>query len=62
VEIDSEWQPLPEHPSQPVARYLSREGRLPPGWGVALPSIATRKHVSLPRALFRNRCGRFGQQ
>jgi integrase/recombinase XerD len=34
-----------------VVRYLSREGHVPPGWDAALPSIATRKHISLPRGL-----------
>jgi site-specific recombinase XerC len=32
-------------------RYLSHEGHVPPGWDAALPSIATRKHISLPRGL-----------
>ena len=32
-------------------RYLSCEGHVPPGWDAALPSIATRKHISLPRGL-----------
>ncbi len=34
-----------------LVRYLSREGHIPPGWDAALPSIATRKHISLPRGL-----------
>ena len=44
-----------------LLRYLSREGHLPSGWDAALPAIATRKHISLPRDSHRNRCGRFGQ-
>ena len=32
-------------------RYLSHDGHVPPGWDAALPSIATRKHISLPRGL-----------
>jgi site-specific recombinase XerD len=32
-------------------RYLSHEGHVPPGWDAALPSITTRKHISLPRGL-----------
>ncbi|PYX62828.1 MAG: hypothetical protein DMG74_19310 [Acidobacteria bacterium] len=36
-----------------LARYLSNEGHIPPGWDAALPSIATRKHISLPRGLSR---------
>jgi len=32
-------------------RYLSHEAHVPPGWDAALPSIATRKHISLPRGL-----------
>ena len=34
-----------------LLRYLSRDGHIPPGWDAALPSIATRKHISLPRGL-----------
>ena len=34
-----------------LLRYLSREGHLPSGWHAALPAIATRKHISLPRGL-----------
>jgi site-specific recombinase XerD len=34
-----------------LLRYLSREGHLPSGWDAALPAIATRKHISLPRGL-----------
>ena len=34
-----------------LLRYLSHEGHIPPGWDAALPSIATRKHISLPRGL-----------
>jgi site-specific recombinase XerD len=36
-----------------LLRYLSREGHIPPGWDAALPSIATRKNISLPRGLSR---------
>ena len=36
-----------------LLRYLSHEGHLPPGWDAALPSIGTRKHISLPRVLSR---------
>jgi site-specific recombinase XerD len=36
-----------------LLRYLSHEGHIPPGWDAALPSIATRKHISLPRGLSR---------
>jgi len=36
-----------------LVRYLSREGHVPRGWDAALPSIATRKHISLPRGLSR---------
>jgi hypothetical protein len=42
-------------------RYLSHEGHVPPGWDAALPSIATRKHISLRRGLSRNTCARSGQ-
>jgi integrase/recombinase XerD len=34
-----------------LLRYLSREGYLPSGWDAALPAIATRKQISLPRGL-----------
>ena len=44
-----------------LVRYLSYEGHIPPGWDAAWASIVTRKHISLPRGLHRNRCGRFGQ-
>jgi integrase/recombinase XerD len=36
-----------------LVRYLSREGHVPLGWDAALPSITTRKHISLPRGLSR---------
>jgi integrase len=36
-----------------LLRYLSQEGHIPPGWDAALPPIATRKHISLPRGLSR---------
>jgi site-specific recombinase XerD len=36
-----------------LVRYLSHEGHIPPGWDAALPSIATRKNIFLPRGLSR---------
>lgn len=34
-----------------LLRYLADEGHIPGGWDAALPSIANRQHVQLPRAL-----------
>jgi site-specific recombinase XerD len=34
-----------------LLRYLSREGYLPSGWDAALPAVATRKQISLPRGV-----------
>jgi hypothetical protein len=32
-------------------RYLAAEGHIPDGWDAALPSVANRQHVQLPRGL-----------
>ena len=38
-------------------RYLAAEGHIPGGWDAALPSIANRQHVQLPRGLTRQQLG-----
>jgi site-specific recombinase XerC len=67
--LTSEFARLHNRPTQTawlmilrsLLRYLSHEGHIPPDRDAALPSIATRKHISLPRGLSPEQVRRFGQ-
>ena len=63
--VTTEFQRLTSRATQRVwlmvlrsfLRYLATEGHIPGGWDAALPSIANRQHVELPRGLTRQQVG-----
>lgn len=63
--VTTEFQRLTSRATQRVwlmvlrsfLRYLADEGHIPDGWYAALPSIANRQHVQLPRGLTRQQVG-----
>jgi integrase/recombinase XerD len=63
--VTTEFQRLTSRATQRVwlmvlrsfLRYLAAKGHIPGGWDAALPSIANRQHVQLPRGLTRRQVG-----